>query len=78
MIGQRLSFSFSPDLRLNAFLQYNDAAELVGANLRFNWIYRPGADLYVVYNETWDAPTFSARETQERQFIVKFTYLLQR
>ncbi len=69
--------SFTPDLRLNTLAQYNDAAELVGVNVRFNWIYKPGADLFVVYNENWDAPTFSARETTLRQLIVKFTYLWQ-
>ncbi len=56
ILGERLSVTFTPDLRVNAFLQYNDAAELVAANVRFNWIYRPGADLFLVYNETWDAP----------------------
>ena len=58
-------------------MQYNDAAELVGLNMRFNWEYRPGADLFVVYNENWAAPTFSARETTRRQLIVKLTYLWQ-
>ena len=76
--GQRLSFSFTTDLRLNAFLQYNDAAELVGANVRFNWIYRPGADLFVVFNQNWDAPTFDRRQVKDRQFIVKYTYLFRR
>ena len=42
-----------------------------------SWIYKPGADLFVVYNENWDAPTFSTRETTQRQLIVKFTYLWQ-
>ena len=77
ILGTRLGLSFSPDLRLNAFLQYDDSAELVGANIRFNWIYRPGADLFIVYNENWNAPTFSARETRDRQLIIKFTYLYQ-
>ena len=54
-------------------MQYNDAAELVGLNMRFNWEYRPGTDLFVVYNENWAAPTFSARETTRRQLIVKLT-----
>ena len=75
--GLRANLSFTPDLRLNTFLQYNDAAELVGLNLRLNWIYKPGADLFVVYNENWDAPTFSARETARRELIVKFSYLWQ-
>ena len=54
----------------------------MGANIRFNWIYRPGAyrpgaDLFVVYNENWNAPSCSARETRDRQLIIKFTYLYQ-
>jgi hypothetical protein len=72
-----LNVSFTPEIRVNTLVQYNDAAELVGANIRFNWEYLPGADLYVVYNENWDAPTFSARETTRRQLIVKLTYLWQ-
>ena len=75
--GLRLDLSFTPDLRLNTFVQYNDAAELVGLNLRLNWIYKPGADLFVVYNENWDAPTFSARDTIRRELIVKYTYFWQ-
>jgi hypothetical protein len=77
IIGQKLNVSFTPDLRLNAFVQYNDAAEVLAANLRFNWIYRPGADLFVVFNQNWDAPSFSDRVRRDRQLIVKFTYLFQ-
>jgi hypothetical protein len=72
-----LNVSFTPEIRLNTLMQYNDAAELVGLNMRFNWEYKPGADLFVVYNENWAAPTFSARETTRRQLIVKLTYLWQ-
>ena len=73
----RLDAAFTPDLRLNTLAQYNDAAELAGINVRFNWIYKPGANLFVVYNHNWDAPTFSARETARRELIVKFNYLWQ-
>ena len=69
--------SFTPEIRINTLAQYNDAAELVGLNMRFNWEYRPGADVFVVYNENWGAPSFSARETTRRQLILKLTYLWQ-
>ncbi|HUP23718.1 MAG TPA: DUF5916 domain-containing protein [Thermoanaerobaculia bacterium] len=78
VLSQRVDFSFTPDMRLNALVQYNDAVDFLGANLRFNWSYRPGADLYVVYNETWDAPSLSDRATRDRQIIVKVTYLIRR
>jgi hypothetical protein len=74
---QRLSLSLTPNVATNAFIQYNDAAELLSLNLRFNWIYRPGADLFVVYNENWIAPTLGHVQPRERQLILKFTYLLE-
>jgi len=77
VFGQRLGLSFTPDMRLNMLLQFNEAAEVVAANIRFNWIYKPGSDLFIVYSQNWDAPSFNARETRGRQLIVKFTYLFQ-
>ncbi len=74
---QRLSLSLTPNVSTNAFLQYNDAAELLSLNLRFNWIYRPGADFFLVFNENWTAPTLGDLRSRERQLILKFTYLLE-
>ena len=51
LVRQRFNVSFSPNLFLNSFVQYSDADELVTMNVRFNWIYRPGADLFIVYNQ---------------------------
>ena len=79
VVRQRLVASFSPDLSLSALIQYSNAAEEVGLNLRLNWIYRPGADLFVVYNQSWLAPDgLSALGSLDRRLTVKFTYLLQR
>ena len=76
--GQRIDVSFTPNVRLNLLAQYNTADELLGVNARFHWIYRPGSDLFVVYNENWTAETLSRREPLGRQLIVKLNYLLQR
>jgi hypothetical protein len=67
-----------PEYLLNGLLQYNEGEEELGLNLRFNWIYRPGADLFVVFNQTWQAPGLSDVATLDRQIVVKFTYLVQR
>ena len=76
--SQGVDLSFTPDLRLNMIAQYNDAAEDLGVNIRFHWIYRPGADIFLVYNENWTAPSLRERRTQGRQLILKATYLFQR
>ncbi|MEE2778410.1 MAG: DUF5916 domain-containing protein [Acidobacteriota bacterium] len=73
----RMESSLTPDHRIASFLQYNDSGQVAGVNLRYNWIYRPGADLFLVYNQTWDAPSLDRRRTADRQFIVKFTTLIQ-
>ena len=75
LLRQRLSFSLNPNLTLDGLVQYNDAAEQLTANLRFNWHYRPGSDLFVVYNHGWDAPGgLDDLGEHERQVIVKLTY----
>ncbi len=75
LIRQRLGVAFNPDLSLNSFVQYSDASEQLNLNLRLNWIYRPGADLFLVYNQIWNAPSLGDLTSAERQLILKFTYL---
>jgi hypothetical protein len=75
----RVSQSFSPDLFVKGFVQYNDERRTASFNLLFWYIYKPGSDLYVVYNEgretdlpdRWSQP-------RNRSLAVKMTYWLAR
>ncbi len=78
IIREQLAIALTPTILSSLFVQYNDLAELLSVNFRFNWIYKPGSDLFVVYNQTWNAASFSNLATLDRKFIVKFTYLFQR
>ncbi|HEX7185800.1 MAG TPA: DUF5916 domain-containing protein [Thermoanaerobaculia bacterium] len=75
LFRQRLQVALTPDLSTAALVQYSDAAELLAVNLRLGWTYRPGADLFLVLNETWDAPSLGGRRERDRQAILKMTYL---
>ena len=77
LYSQRFDVSFTTNLRVNVIAQYNEASGDLGVNARFHWIYKPGADLFVVYNENWIAPDLSERRTLGRQLIVKVSYLWQ-
>ena len=68
---------FTPNLRLNTILQYNDLSGDLGTNIRLHWIYKPGSDLFVVYNENWMAEDLRYRQSTHRQVAVKFTYMIQ-
>ncbi len=77
ILRQRLEVSFSPDLVLNALIQASDASESLGLNLRLNWHYRPGSDLFVVYNHGWDLPDldrFGDLSSRTRQLVIKWTW----
>jgi hypothetical protein len=77
VVRQRIGVSFTPDLSANTYLQYNDANELLSVNLRINWIYRPGSDLFLVFNQNWAAPSLSNLDREDRAVILKTTYMLQ-
>jgi Domain of unknown function (DUF5916) len=44
---------FSPWLSLANTLQYDDVSRLLGWQMRFRWIQRPGNDFYFVYTHNW-------------------------
>lgn len=77
IIRQRLGLSFSPTLFTNTYIQYNEAADLLSLNLRFNWLYRPGADLFIVFNQNWRAQSIGDLSEGDRAVILKFTYLVE-
>jgi hypothetical protein len=75
----RLDYTFSPRMTVRSLTQYNSLTSEVSNNVRFNFIYRPGSDIYVVYNDLSQtglpADIFGRKD---RQLVVKATYLLQR
>ncbi|MGE3958970.1 MAG: DUF5916 domain-containing protein [Vicinamibacterales bacterium] len=80
VLSTRVSYSLSPTLFLKAFVQYNDDRRLANVNLLLWSIYRPGSDLYVVYNEGFDTavPGPQALRTRNRVFSVKMSWWLSR
>jgi hypothetical protein len=75
----RLDYTFSPRMTVRSLTQYNSLTNEVSNNVRFNFIYRPGSDIYIVYNDLSQtglpADIFGRKD---RQLVVKATYLLQR
>ncbi|MFB3110797.1 MAG: hypothetical protein ACE10G_02080 [Gemmatimonadales bacterium] len=55
-------------------MQYNAQDDELSANLRFNFIHRPGSDLFIVINEERGNST-SVWDLNTRMAVVKLTYL---
>ncbi len=73
----QVDYSFSPRMTLRSLFQYDSSTRELSSSIRYNFIYRPGSDLYLVYNDLRsDMP--GAELIRDRQLVVKLTYLLSR
>ena len=74
----RVDYTFSPTLSFRTLTQYNSSSERWSTSARFRYIYRPGSDLYVVYDEVRrdinGLPV--TEEFRDRRLIIKATYLV--
>ena len=76
LFGVRLNYSATTRLFNSTLLQWNNSTREFNANVRLNWIYRPGSNLYVVYSRT-NGILGSPIGLQNQSFVVKVTRLLQ-
>ena len=76
LIGSRVTFTTTPFMFTSALIQYNSDSHSLSANVRLRWEYRPGSELFIVYNDERD--TFGQRfpDLMNRAFIVKINRLL--
>jgi hypothetical protein len=75
LVRGRLKLAANTRLFGNALVQYNSQRGAFSANLRIDWIHRPGSDLFIVFNERRDI-VGSRWNPESRAFIVKLTYLM--
>lgn len=54
IFGGRVSYSFSTTLFTKLFAQWSSDREVMSTNILFNYIYRPGSDFYLVFNQNYD------------------------
>ena len=75
LVGSRVTYTMTPLMFASALVQYNSSTNRASTNVRLRWEYRPGSELFVVYNDEHD--TFLQRfpNLQNRAFIVKVTRL---
>ena len=75
LIGSRVTYSMTPLMFVSALIQYNSGINAVSTNARFRWEYRPGSELFVVYNEERNTQARSFPALNNRAFIIKINRL---
>lgn len=47
------ALSWTPDLSLSTFVQYDNVSFDLSSNTRLRWTFRPGDDFFVIWDRTW-------------------------
>ena len=55
LIGPRFDFTFTRNIFLTAFFQYNSQIENLNINTRFQWRFKPVSDIFLVYTDNYFA-----------------------
>ncbi len=69
----RLSYSFTPNILLQALFQHNDVSDNVSTNIRFSWLRSANSGLFLVYNQI-DERGLGGLPTGH-EFILKYSHI---
>jgi hypothetical protein len=75
LAGSRITYTMTPLMFASALVQYRSDSRVVSTNARLRWEYRPGSELFVVYNEERDTLGRSFPSLTNRAVIVKVNRL---
>ncbi len=67
--------AITPRMFVGALVQYNSDSHSMAANVRLRWEYRPGSELFVVFNEQRDTWGTRFPDLTSRALIVKINRL---
>ena len=73
IFGTRVSYSFSTRFFTKLFAQWNSDSEVFSTNVLLNYIYRPGSDFYLVFNQIYESNSSNSK-LAETTFVGKMTY----
>jgi len=71
LIGPRLDITFTNNLFLTTFVQYNNQIDNLNTNIRFQWRFAPVSDLFIVYTGNSYTGDLS---NKNRGLVVKLSY----
>ncbi len=73
IFGGRVVYSFSTDLFTKFYVQWNSDRNLITTNFLVNYIYRPGSDFYLVFNQTYGTDSLTSG-LMDTTLVGKVTY----
>ena len=73
-LSNRVVYAFNTDFFIKLFAQWNNDSQQMSANFLMSYRYRPGSDIFFVFDHGFD--TVGGVSKQNRAVLVKVSYLL--
>jgi len=70
----RFNYSFSPYITLSNFVQYDTDTQNIGLQSRLRWILKPGNEIYLVLNHSWQQNPLDRFEALRTDVRAKLNY----
>jgi hypothetical protein len=70
ILGARLSYSFTPRINFQSFVQFNSEEDLWSLNLRFSLLEQANTGLFIVYNDV-----YRGGNVNNRSLTLKYTHV---
>ncbi len=71
LVSPRIDVTFTNTIFFTTFLQYNNQADNININSRFQWRFKPASDFYIVYTENYFPGDLNVKN---RALVLKLTY----
>ena len=71
LIGPKIDLTFTDKLFFTTFIQYNEQADNLNINARFQWRFKPVSDLFIVYTDNY-VP--NGLNVKNRALVMKLSY----
>jgi len=71
LVGPKLDVTFTDKLFFTTYVQYNEQADNLNINARFQWRYKPVSDLFLVYTDNYFPGSMNVKN---RAVVLKLSY----
>lgn len=76
LVGPRIDLTFSKEMFLTTFVQYNNQLDNLNINARFQWRFQPVSDFFLVYTDNYLTDPMMPFQVRNRSLVAKITYWL--
>ena len=73
LIGPKIDLTFTDQLFLTTFIQFNEQSDNLNINARFQWRFKPVSDLFIVYTDNYFPQNLAVKN---RALVLKLSYWL--